>query len=814
MPEALGDFRIVREVGRGGMAIVYEAEQLSLGRRVALKVLPFAATMDSKQLQRFQNEARAAASLHHEHIVPVYAVGCERAVHFYAMQFIEGTTLASVIAETKKEKKTTKTPRHKENNQENSSSCLGDLVVDSSSPADATTAYTEPAAPATAAVAAASTLTGPQDKTFFRQVAKLGIQAAEALEHAHSLGVVHRDIKPGNLLLDAQGKLWVTDFGLARTAADAGLTISGDLVGTLRYMSPEQALARHGLVDHRTDVYALGATLYELLTGRPVVMGEEKQEILRQIAFEEPVAPRKLNRAIPMDLETIVLKAIEKNPEDRYAAAQLLANDLRSYLADLHIVARRPTLVQRARKWSRQHPSVVASATVALVLAVVALTVSNVLIAREKDAKDHALDEKQAALQIAKEELATREAALNFVENKVFAAARPKGQQGGLGYDVPLHKALEAAIPYVEKSFKNEPLTEARLRRTLGLSFHYLGNEKIAVQQFQRAIALYTTHRGSDHPDTLASMNNLANSYAGLGRHEDALRLRAQTLALRRAKLGDDDAATLDSMNNLANSYDKFGQFDEALKLREETLERRRRTLGVEHRDTLVSVNNLALSLANLGRHADALNLRENTLNLMKEKLPEDHPYILAAMNNLAESYATIGRCEDALQLYEQTLAVTKNRFKENHPNTLLVMNDLAWLLATAQNAKYRNPDRAVELAAQAAKASPETPEFSGTLGTARYLAGDWEQAALDLQNAIDLRGPDDSRNANEGFFLAMARWQLGDKVGAKKSFDMAMAWMNKSRSRDDEVRRFRAEAAKLLGINENAKRLDQQPLK
>src|SRR5262249_18816880 len=167
------------------------------------------------------------------------------------------------------------------------------------------------------------------------------IQAAEALEHAHSMGVVHSDVKPGNLMVDAAGKLWVTDFGLAKFGADGTLTMSGDLLGTLRYMSPEQAMARHGLVDHRTDVYALGAVLYELLTGRPVITGEDKQEMLRQIAFEEPIAPRKINAEIPVDLETIVLSAIQKNPSERYANAQDLAEDIRRWIDQKPLKAKR-----------------------------------------------------------------------------------------------------------------------------------------------------------------------------------------------------------------------------------------------------------------------------------------------------------------------------------------------------------------------------------------------------------------------------------------------------------------------------------------
>src|SRR5439155_4515855 len=198
----------------------------------------------------------------------------------------------------------------------------------------------------TATVAAAlSTERSTKCPAYFRTVAHLGVQAAEALEYAHGLGVVHRDIKPANLLLDGHGNLWITDFGLAHCQSQAGLTMTGDLVGTLRYMSPEQTLAKRILVDHRTDLYSLGATLYELLTLEPVFAGSDRQELLRQIAFEEPRPPRRLNKMLPADLETIVLKALEKNPADRYATGQELADDLQRYLKDEPIQAKRPTLV-------------------------------------------------------------------------------------------------------------------------------------------------------------------------------------------------------------------------------------------------------------------------------------------------------------------------------------------------------------------------------------------------------------------------------------------------------------------------------------
>jgi serine/threonine protein kinase len=367
-PTALGDFRIVREIGRGGMGTVYEAVQLSLGRRVALKVLPFAAALDSRQLQRFKNEAHAAAQLHHPHIVPVYFVGTERGVHFYAMQLIEGQNLAALVEELRR-------------------GDAGEASHTVHDPASAPTGDLPPPSAETRPVlgAQASTLQTARGGDFYRTAAGLAAQAAEAIEYAHQNGIVHRDIKPANLLVDAGGNLWVTDFGLAQVQADAGLTQTGDLLGTLRYMSPEQAGGPRGLIDHRTDVYSLGATLYEVLTLRPIFDGQDRRTLLHQIMHDEPRPPRAIDRAIPPDLETVVLKAIGKHPADRYATARDFADDLNRFLRHEPVRARRATAVQRAGKWLRRHPSVPAAAAVMLFLLAAGSVVSAFLIRAEQE---------------------------------------------------------------------------------------------------------------------------------------------------------------------------------------------------------------------------------------------------------------------------------------------------------------------------------------------------------------------------------------------------------------------------------------------
>lgn len=376
----LGDFRLLRELGRGGMGVVYEAEQISLRRRVALKILPFVSALDHRQLQRFKTEAMAAAQLHHTHIVPVYAVGSERGVHFYAMQLIEGRSLAAVIREMR-----------------------GDAAEEPSHQSlEATAAYASAVTQPDLHVNR-STVQTAHGRDSFRTAARMAAQVADALEFAHEAGVIHRDIKPANLLLDGKGAIWITDFGLAQVVADVGLTQTGDLVGTLRYMSPEQASGRRVPVDHRADVYALGATLYELLTLQPIFTGGDRATLLNQILNDEPKSPRKINRAIPIELETIVLKATAKSPADRYATAGQLAADLRRYLDDRPIHARRPTVLEHVRKWMRRHPGIVGGSLFLLACGMIGLSVTTAIVSREHAATKDALREAEERLAMARD---------------------------------------------------------------------------------------------------------------------------------------------------------------------------------------------------------------------------------------------------------------------------------------------------------------------------------------------------------------------------------------------------------------------------
>jgi serine/threonine protein kinase/WD40 repeat protein len=408
----LGDYRILRQVGRGGMGIVYEAEQEALGRHVALKVLPFESAADPIRLERFRREARAAARLHHTNIVPVFDVDVQEGVHYYAMQFIQGQGLDEVLAEVNRlrasKAATVKTdlalagnlasglltgqfqgeplPEVREYSEplERSVDATGTIPRANGSgwhglsfrrawgrgAHRSKTQGVPPASSASDVLQGRSDFSTQSDFHYYRSVARVGLQVADALAYAHGQRVLHRDIKPSNLLLDLQGIVWVTDFGLAKDEGE-DLTRTGDVVGTLRYMAPERF---NGISDQRSDIYSLGLTLYELATLRPAFEESDRNWLIKRIMKEEPPSPRRRDRRLPRDLETIILKAIAKEPGRRYQTAEALAKDLRLFLADRPIEARRVSYREQAWRWCRRNPALaLLLGTVAVLLAALAI---------------------------------------------------------------------------------------------------------------------------------------------------------------------------------------------------------------------------------------------------------------------------------------------------------------------------------------------------------------------------------------------------------------------------------------------------------
>ena len=342
--EQLGDYRVLREVGRGGMGVVYEAEQVSLGRHVALKVLPPQSLKDVKQRRRFEREARAAAKLHHTNIVPVFGVGEEHETPYYVMQFIQGQGLDAVLDELKRlranpargsqaevETGADGTAAYQPMRRDVSAADVArslltgrfDPMGDQTVAPDETPSVSPPTEAVSDALSSSSSLSLPgvpqrgksKRQSYWQGVARIGHQVADALAYAHGQGIVHRDIKPSNLLLDTKGTVWVADFGLAKATDQQDLTHTGDLLGTLRYMPPE---AFGGKADSRGDIYSLGLTLYEMLAFRPAFDERERGQLVKQVTTEEPPKLKKLNPEVPRDLETIVQKAIERDPAHRY----------------------------------------------------------------------------------------------------------------------------------------------------------------------------------------------------------------------------------------------------------------------------------------------------------------------------------------------------------------------------------------------------------------------------------------------------------------------------------------------------------------
>jgi WD40 repeat protein/serine/threonine protein kinase len=420
--QQFGEYQILREIGRGGMGVVYEAFHLGLERRVALKVLSGRSFEDERQRERFLLEAKTAAGLHHTNIVPIFEVGELDGVCYYAMQFIRGQSLGSIVRSLRNRRRqaeptdTTVFPPGTIVRDERAAAMERRDVPSEETPASspgvagATTTAGDRATPSTSAtqpMPAAQSSTryhlaeGPVSDGYFREVAGVIAQAADALSHAHAHNVVHRDVKPSNLILDGEGRVWVADFGLAFRSNAPAERGAGDAVGTPAYMSPEQVRTGEAPVNERTDIYSLGATLYELLTLRPIFEGNTSLSVLTQIATVEPSPPRQVNPRVPKDLDSIVRKATAKRIEDRYHDAAGLASDLRRYLHFEPIRARNVGPFERLALWCRREPKLAGVTTAAAALLVLVSIVSHWLIlgahSRAVEARDLAQRQRDRA---------------------------------------------------------------------------------------------------------------------------------------------------------------------------------------------------------------------------------------------------------------------------------------------------------------------------------------------------------------------------------------------------------------------------------
>jgi serine/threonine protein kinase len=740
-----GRFRVLRPHAKGGLGQVSVALDQELDRPVALKEIQDRHADDPHSRARFVQEAEITGKLEHPGIIPVYGLGHDATGRpFYAMRFIQGDSLKEAIA-----------------------AFHGDEGL-----------KTDP-------VARTSRL---------RELLRRFTDVCNAVAYAHSRGVLHRDLKPGNIMLGPYGETLVVDWGLAKPVGDVlsgegvsgegtslmerpirlsgqsgarAETVAGSPIGTPAYASPEQVTGARDRLGPASDVYGLGATLYALLTGHAPVESNELGEVIRRVERGEIPPPRSIDPTIPHPLEAICRKAMATNPEDRYASARALALDVTRWLDDEPVTAYREPVSVRASRWMRRNRTAVAGAAVALVVGTIGLstvavvqsraksaleaknlllTAANAATTQEKNKAEAALDETKRAKKATEEALAQSEesrkraeAVLTFLKDDVLAAARPEGQRGGLGRGVTIRAAIDAAEPTIAGAFRDQPSVEASIRQALGGTYLDLGELALAIRQLERAVSLRSDRLGPDHPDTLESRNDLALAHAFAGQYVEAIRLFEATLRAREAKLGPDHPDTLTSRNNLAMAYGAVGRYDEEMRLHEAVLRASEAKLGPDHPDTLTSRNNLALAYRKAGRHDEAIRLHEATLRARETKLGPDHPDTLTSRNNLAMAYGAVGRYDEAIRLHEATWRAREAKLGPDHPDTLGSGNNLA--LAYRAAGRRDEAIRLFEatLRASEAKLGPDHPDtlISRDNLAAAYRAAGRRDEAIRLHEAV-----------------------------------------------------------------------------
>jgi tetratricopeptide (TPR) repeat protein len=650
MGQTVGAYRLTGVIGHGGMGTVYRAVRADdqFEKTVAIKMLLF---LDSGPalLERFLRERQILASLEHPSITRLLDGGAwtppggREAQPYIVMEYVEGLPL------------TTYSKQHN--------------------------------------------LTLPQRLHLFRRV-------CDALSYAHRQLVVHRDVKPGNILVTADGNPKLLDFGISRLldptkkSGAASLATTSFAAMTPDYASPEQV--RGEPVSTLTDVYALGAVLYELLAGRRAhqFSTHDPLEIAWEICERDVEPP-----AIDGELDLIVLKAMQKEPARRYQSVEQFSEDIRRYLAGLPIIARRDTLVYRTGKFGRRHWLGLA-ATGIVFLALIGGVGASTWEARRAD-----------------REAAVAQAVNDFLQNDLLAQANVRNQGGPTtkpDADLKVRTALDRAAARIAGKFDRQPEVEAAIRYTIGDTYLGLGLYQNARTHFERALELRrgvlgtenpatldtvgrlgdtASHQGKypqaetlltqslagqrrilgpEHPNTLVSMSNLAKVYSQEGKFAQAEALDSQTLEIQRRVLGPEHPNTLVSMSNLAELYLKQAKYAQAEALDSQTLEIQRRVLGAEHPNTLVSMNDLAFVYSREGRYAQAEALQSQTLETRRRVLGPEHPNTLGSMNNLALVYRREGEYAQAEALYSQTLAIERRVLGSEHPDTLASMNNLA----------------------------------------------------------------------------------------------------------------------------------------
>jgi serine/threonine protein kinase/tetratricopeptide (TPR) repeat protein len=732
-------FRVLRPHARGGLGAVFVALDTELHREVALKQILDAHADDPTSRQRFLLEAEVTGALEHPGIVPVYGLGTYgHGRPYYAMRFIRGDSLRKAIERF---------------HGAAESHGTGIRPVGMADPG----ARPEPP--------------GGRDpgrrSLELRQLLRRFTDVCNAIEYAHSRGVLHRDIKPGNVIVGRHGETLVVDWGLAKatgqsepgsgermlrpsSASESAETLPGSALGTPAYMSPEQAEGNLEHLGPRSDVYSLGATLYCLLTGRPPFAGDAG-DVIPAVQQGDFRPLRTIDPSIDRALEMVCLKAMALRPEDRYSSCRALAEDIERWMADEPVTAWREPLARRARRWARRNRTAVAAAVAALVAGVVGLGAvagvqarANSQLRRANDATARALGETrkaqaatQAALEQSEESRQQAEAVSTFL---VEAFRSPDPSQDGR--QVKVADVLDRASAKLDKEFAGSQATQGALLHALGATYRGLGLFDKAVVILTKAAAVFEAALSPDHPKTLESRNNLALACYSAGRYAQAIELFEATLKHCQMALGPDHPHTLESRNGLAVAYWSAGRLSEAIALHEGTLRLHEAKLGPDHPDTLNSRNNLANAYRSAGRLTEAVVLHEATLKLKEAKLGPDHPDTLGSRNNLALAYRVGGRTSEAIALQETTCKLCEAKLGLDHPHTLISHNNLALIYLDAGRT-----DEAIALHEATLKMRetrlpsdhPDTLISRGNLANAYYSAGRLSEAIALFEATLKL---------------------------------------------------------------------------
>lgn len=761
-PHSIGNYTIYSTLGEGGMGVVYEAEQQHPKRKVALKVVRGGHFVDEISIRMFEREAETLGRLKHPGIAAIYESGVtEEGQHFFAMELVRGKTLDAHLAGG-----VLRTPLSRDELQ-------GRLSL-------------------------------------FRKV-------CEAVNYAHQRGVIHRDLKPSNIVIDEALEPKILDFGLARITdtdvANAGVaSVVGEIKGTLAYMSPEQAQGHPDGIDLRADVYSLGVILYEMLTGdRPYgTESDSIMEAIRVITTRVPAPFRGIDAARKLaggEIETIVMKALEKDPDRRYQSAAAFADDIERHLTDQPILARPPSTIYQMKKLiTRNKLPFAFAASLALLLVGFGIWMS-VLYQRADMSRRES------------------DAVTDFL-SEMLAAVDP-GEQGR---DVTVREVLDNAATGIADEFPEQPLVRSRLMMTMGDVYRSLGHYEQSRHLSEGSLAIRETELGPDHPEVALVLDDLANNARREGDFEKARALAERSLALREKVFGFDGLPVAVSLSVLGSVLFEDGELEEALAAHEGALAIRereygpddvrvaknRRTIanvlkdvgrpadakpylvewiahsereqGPEHPDHAMALRDLGNLHMDLGEFEEARPLFEQALVITEKAYGSEHPNVGGCLHNLGLVYKELGDMERARPVYERGLMITEKTLGSDHPNLGRSLNNYANLLMDLGDYEASRPyiERALAIAEKTFGSShPIISAMLSNYGNAFYETGDYAGARPIYERAyrvcLESLGPEHPQTAGCHHVLANLERDIGNYAGAKDHYETAQAiWDDK----------------------------------